>query len=77
MKNNINNNKKIIKSPKHFFADLLIGKWKTRARFQQKILNPMIVEAQQNSQFLRQNTRFLKKNRVLSKFLYGVFALLD
>ena len=32
----------------------------------------MIVGARQSFQYLRQNTRFLKNNRALSKVLYGI-----
>ena len=42
------------------------------AKFQQKILNPMVVGARQSFQFSRQKTWFLENNRALSKFLYGV-----
>ena len=58
------------KNPTHSFVD--IGKQKTCAKFQQNILNCRIVGARQSLQIFRQNTWFLKSNRVLSKFLYGI-----
>ena len=41
-------------------------------KFQQNILNCRVVGARQSFQILRQNTWFLKNNRALSKFLYGI-----
>ena len=58
------------KNTKHSFVD--IGKYETCAKFQQKILSPMVVGAHQNFQFFRQKTWLLKNNRALSKFLYEV-----
>ena len=55
---------KIQKNPDHPFVG--IGK------FQQKILISMVVGARQSFQFFRQKTWFLKNNRALSKFLYGI-----
>ena len=46
------------------------------ATFQQKIMNSMVVGARQGFQFFRQKTWFLKNNRALSKFLYGVLNYL-
>ena len=42
------------------------------AKFQQKILNSVVVGARQNDQFFRQKTWFLENNRALCKLLYGV-----
>ena len=42
------------------------------AKFQQKILNPMVVGARQSFQFFRQKTLFHENNKALSKFLYGM-----
>ena len=36
----------------------------------------MVVGARQSFQFFRQNTWFLKNNRALSKFLYGILYYL-
>ena len=46
------------------------------AKFQQKLLKSMVVGARQSFQFFRQNTWFLKNNRALSKFLYGILYYL-
>ena len=46
------------------------------AKFQQKVLNCRIVGARQSFQIFRQNTWFLKNNRALSKFLYGILHYL-
>ena len=51
------------KNPKHPFVD--ITKYKTCAKFQQKILNSMVVGAPQSFQFFRQKTWFLGNNRGL------------
>ena len=61
---------KIKKNPEHAFVD--IGKKETFAKFQQRTLNSMVVGARQSFQFLRLKTWFLKNNRALSKFLFGV-----
>ena len=37
----------------------------------------MVAGARQSFQIFRQNTWFLENNRVLSKFLYVTFALLN
>ena len=58
------------KNTEHSFVD--IGKWETCAKFQQKILNPMVVGARPSFQFFKQKTWFLKNNKALSKFLYEV-----
>ena len=62
------------KNPEHPFVD--IGKLETHARFQLKIFNYMVVRACQSFQFFGQNTWFLKNNRALSKFLYGILHYL-
>ena len=41
-------------------------------KFQQKILNSMVVGARQSFQLSRKKTWFLENNRALSKFLYGI-----
>ena len=46
------------------------------AKFQQKILNSLVVGARQSFQFFRQNTWFRENNRALSKSLYGVLHYL-
>ena len=55
--------KKIKKNPEHTFVD--IGEQETCARFQQKLLNSMVVGARQSFQFFKQKTWFLENNRVL------------
>ena len=60
----------IKKNPTHPFVD--IGKNKTCAKFQQKILNCRAAGARQSFQIFRQNTWFLENNRALSKLLYGI-----
>ena len=62
------------KNPEDPFVD--IGKLETCATFQQKIMNSMVVGACQGFQFFRQKTWFLKDNRALSKFLYGILNYL-
>ena len=49
-----------------------IGKKETQDKFQQRILNSMVVGARQNFDIFRQKTWFLKNNRALSKFLYEI-----
>ena len=44
--------------------------------FSKKMLNCRIVGACQSFQILRQYTWFLKNNRVLPKFLYGILHYL-
>ena len=56
------------KNPEDPFVD--IGRWKTCAKLQQKILNSVVAGACQNVKFSRQNTWFLKNNGTCSKFLY-------
>ena len=65
---------RIKKNPTRPFVD--IGKQETQAKFQQKILNCKVVEACQSFQIFRQNIWFLKNNRALSKFLYGILHYL-
>ena len=43
-----------------------------RAKFQQKLLNSMVVKTRQTFPFFRQNTWFLEKTIALPKFLYGI-----
>ena len=50
-----------------------IGKRKTCAKFQQNLLNSMVVGAQS----FRRNTWFLKNNLALSKFLCGILHYLN
>ena len=54
-----------------------IGKSETCAKFQQNILNFKVVGARQSFQMFGQNTWFLKNNRALSKFLYGILNYLN
>ena len=49
-----------------------IGKYKTCAKCQQKILNSMVVAPPQSFRFFRQKTWFLENNRALSKLLYEI-----
>ena len=64
-------NKKSLERP---FVD--IGKQKTCAKFQQKILNSMIVGSRQNFQFSRQITCFLGSDRTLCKFKQWIWHYL-
>ena len=59
------------KNPTHSFVD--IGKTKSCAKFQQKILNSTVFGARQSFQFFRQITCFLGNTRTLSKFKYWIF----
>ena len=65
---------KIKEIPEHPFVD--IGKQKTYTKFQQKLLNFMVVEVRQSFQFFRQNTWFLENDTALSKFCYGILHYL-
>ena len=47
-----------------------------RAKFQQKILNSMVVGARQKFPYFRQTTWFLENNRALSKILYEILHYL-
>ena len=58
------------RNPAHPFVD--IGRQKTSAKFQQKVLNCRVVEARQGFQVFRQRIQFLENNRALSKFLQGI-----
>ena len=66
-------NKIIKKNPTHTLID--IGQQETCAKFRQTILNCRVVGAQ-SFQILRQYTWFLKNNRALPKFLYGILLYL-
>ena len=46
-----------------------ISKYETSAKFEQKLLNTMVVGDRQSVEFFRQNTWFLINNRALSIFL--------
>ena len=46
------------------------------AKFQQKILNSVVVEAHQNFHFFRQTAWFLGNNRALSKFRNQILCYL-
>ena len=65
---------KITKNPKHPFVD--IGKQETCGKFQQKILNSMVVGVRQNFQLFAEKSWFLENSRALSKFLYGILHYL-
>ena len=54
------------KNPKHAFVDIV--KYETRAKFLGKILNSMVVGAQQSFKSFRQITWFLGNSRALSNF---------
>ena len=57
-------------NPEHPFVDIV--KQETRANFQQKVLNFVVVGARQSFQFFRQIAWFLGNNRALSKFRYRI-----
>ena len=61
---------KIKKNPTHPFVD--IRKMEMCGKFQQKILNSIVVGAHQSFQFFRQITWFLGNTRALSKFKYWI-----
>ena len=63
-------NKKKTRNPAHPFVD--IGKNRTCAKSQQKLLKSMTVVARQSFQFFRQNTWLLENNRALSEFSSGI-----
>ena len=65
---------KIKKGRTHHFVD--IRRTKTCAKFQQKVLNFMVVGARQSFQLFRQITWFLGNARALSKFKYRILHLL-
>ena len=67
----INNSRsKQYTNPKHTFIDIV--KQEACAKFQQKILNFVVVGARQGFQFFRQIAWFLGNNRALSKFRYRI-----
>ena len=49
-------------------------KYKTCAKFQQKILNSVVVGARQSFQFFRQKTWFLGNNRGLPQFMCRILC---
>ena len=61
---------KIKKNLEHPFVE--IAKQETCAKFQQKILNIVVVGARQSFRFFRQIAWFLGNNRALSKFRYRI-----
>ena len=61
---------KIKKITKRLFLDIV--KWETRAKFEQNILNFMIIGACQSFKFFRQKAWFLGNKRALSKFRYQI-----
>ena len=63
------------KNVEHFFADII--KYKTSAKFQQKILNSMIVGAHECFQFFRQKTWFLGNDRPFDLMQVSYFAYPD
>ena len=54
-------------NPTQAFVD--IDEYGTSAKFQQKLIQSLVVGARQSFQFFRQNTWFLENNRELPKFL--------
>ena len=56
----------IKKNPEQAFVDIV--RQEKCVKFQQKILNSMVVGARKSSHFFRQRTWFLENNRALSKF---------
>ena len=62
------------KHPEHPFVD--IGKLKTCARFQLKILSSLVVEARQSFHFFRQITWLVENNIAWSKFRYRILHYL-
>ena len=63
------------KNPKHSFVDIIA--WKTCAKFHQKLLNSLVVEARRKFQFFRQIISFLEHNRALSRFTYRILHYLN
>ena len=61
---------KIKKITEHIFVD--IGKTKTYAKFQQKLVKSMVDGVCQSFQFFRQITWFIGNKRALSKFKYWI-----
>ena len=62
------------KHPEHPFVD--IGKLKTCARFQLRILSSLVVEARQSFHFFRQITWLVENNIAWSKFRYRILHYL-
>ena len=58
------------KNPEHDFVDIV--KYETCPKFQEKILNFVVVGARQSFQFFSQIAWFLGNNRALSKFQYRI-----
>ena len=58
------------KNPEHSFVG--ISNTETCAKFQQKILNSLVVGARQRFQFFRKLTWFLENKKALSKFKYWI-----
>ena len=58
---------KIKKNPEHPFVN--ISQWELCGKFQQKILNSVVVGARQRFQFFIKKTWFLENNKAMSKFL--------
>ena len=61
---------KVKKNPEHPFVEIV--RWETYAKFQQKILNFMMVGARQIFEFSDKKTWFLGNDRALSKFSYRI-----
>ena len=55
------------KNPEHPFVN--ISQWELCGKFQQKILNSVVVGARQRFQFFIKKTWFLENNKAMSKFL--------
>ena len=72
--NNFKRFKQNKKNPEHPFV--AIGKWKTCAKRQQKLLNSMVVEARENFQFFAQSTWFFGNSKALSTFSYAILHCL-
>ena len=54
----------------------MVSKTGTRAKFQQKLFNLMVVGARQSFHFFLQNTWFVENNRALTTFWYGILHYL-
>ena len=62
------------KNLEHPFVD--VSKKEMCVKFQQKILNSMVVGARQSFQFFRQTIWFLENHRALSRIFYGILHYL-
>ena len=62
------------KNPEHSYV--YIGKWKTYSKFQQKILNSMVVEARQSFQLFIKIPGFSKTIELYLDFLMGFRIML-